>query len=261
MDFCCWPVHILSSHSYSELALDPNRVEEGNQTDARIDHFDVKENNHDNQESTTKQSRGQKVKAIVQHSTQQIVELAKYDNESKRILKLAIPFMTNNIIKTTADLVLLAIISQNLGTDSMIAFAMVEVIVGVSTSFMMGWIETVNSLGAMAYGAENYELVGQHLQSAILVFVMCQIPTAMIGGFSMYRIILLFGFTENTAQIASDYVWVFCANEIMFGILQAFIDFLGLIDREQLGMVFSCCCDLSMVTLSAIVLTLPRVQP
>lgn len=238
--------------------LDANRVEEGNQTAAPMDHFELEgnddDNNNNNGESSSKQSRSQKMKAIVQYSTHQIIELGKYDNESKRILKLAIPFMTNNIIKTTADLVLLAIISQNLGTDSMIAFAMVEVIVGVSTSFMMGWIESVNSLGAMAYGAENYELVGQHLQSAILVFVMCQIPTAMIWGFSMYRIILLFGFTENTAQIASDYVWVFCANEIMFGILQAFIDFLGLIDREQLGMVFSCCCDLSMVGLSAIVL-------
>jgi Na+-driven multidrug efflux pump len=70
----------------------------------------------------------------------------------------------------------------------------------------------------------------------------------------MYSIILLFGFDEDTAQIAASYVWVFCANQIMFGILQAFIDFLGLIDREQLGMVFSCSCDVGKVALSAIVL-------
>lgn len=238
-----------------EVALETNQVEEGNQKSTPMHHFEMEEDDgDDNNQDSTKQSKSQRMKAIIHVSGQLVVELAKYDNESKRILKLAIPFMTNNIVKTTADLALLAIISQNLGTDSMIAFAMVEVIVGISTSFMMGWIETVNSLGAMAYGAENYELVGQYLQSAILVFVIFQIPTALIWGFSMYKIILLFGFTENAAQIASDYVWVFCANEIMSGIFQAFVDFLGLIDREQLGMVFSCCCDLSQLALAAIVL-------
>jgi Na+-driven multidrug efflux pump len=40
----------------------------------------------------------------------------------------------------------------------------------------------------------------------------------------------------------------------MFGILQAFIDFLGVIDMEQLGMFFSCSCDVCKVVLSAIVL-------
>lgn len=235
---------------------DVTRDEDGNESvEIQMDHFEMEETTDDNnQEISTKQSRAKKMKAVAHTAALKVIELGKYDNESKRILKLAIPFMTNNIMKTTADLVLLAIISQNLGTDPMIAFAMVEVIVGVSTSFMMGWIETVNSLGAMAYGAENYELVGQYLQSAIIVFVTCQIPMTIIWGFSMYSIILLFGFTENTAQIASDYVWVYCANMTMFGILQAFIDFLGLIDEEQLGMVFSCCSDLSKVALSALVL-------
>ncbi|KAL3784819.1 hypothetical protein HJC23_013859 [Cyclotella cryptica] len=213
------------------------------------DNVDINNDNDNNQEN-----RGNQNKGIIRPLGQYIITLAKYDNESQRILRLAIPFMTNNLIKTLSDLILLAIISQSLGTDSMIAFAMVEVIVGVSSSFMMGWIETVNSLGAMAQGAENYELVGKYLQIAILTYVICEVPMAFIWGFSMHNIILLFGFDENTANISKGYVWVFMADRIMFGILQAFIDFLGLIDRERLGMVFSCSCDLSKVALVAIVL-------
>ena len=238
----------------SEVSLDDHLHQQKNS--APTDHFEIdgSDDNDTEQHAKIKGSSGRKMISLIKSATGQTIELAKYDNESKRILKLAIPFMTNNIIKTTADLVLLAIVSQNLGTDSMIAFAMVEVVVGISNSFMYGWIETINSLGAMAYGAENYELVGQHLQSAVILYVMCEIPISIIWGFSIHSIILLFGFNENTAVIASGYVWVYCANEIMFGIFQAFIDFLGLIDREQLGMVFSCLCDVSMVVLSAIVL-------
>ena len=155
--------------------------------------------------SSTRRQRARKVVAFT-------LELGKYDNESKRILRLAIPFMTNNLIKTIADLACLAVISQYLGTDPMIAYAMVEVIVGVSSAFMMGWIETVNSLGAMAQGAENLELVGQYLQIAIIVYVICQIPTALIWGFSMHKIILLFGFSETAATIAGQYVWCYVSS-------------------------------------------------
>ena len=44
------------------------------------------------------------------------------------------------------------------------------------------------------------------------------------------------------------------ADQIMFGIFQSFIDFLGLIDREQLGMVFSCSRDFGKIALVVIVL-------
>lgn len=230
-----------------------SRDELGNENiGVSLESFEIEQ--ADRQESTKKQSGVKQMKGMMHSGLMKTIELAKYDNESKRIMKLALPFMMNNIVKTVGELALLAIISQNLGTNPMIAFAMVEVIVGVSSSFMMGWIETINSLGAMAHGAENYELVGQHVQSAILVFVACQIPTALVWGFSIYSIILLFGFDEESAQIASHYVWVFCANEIMDGILQALIDFLGLIDREQLGMVFSCSRDLSQLLLCSIVI-------
>jgi Na+-driven multidrug efflux pump len=213
-------------------------VESSSHTSHSNNHDD---NNNDNDNQGT-------IRSLIQY----IIKLAKYDNESQRILHLAIPFMTNSFMKTLADLILLAIVSQSLGTDSMIAYAMVEVVVGVSSSFMMGWIETINSLGAMAQGAGNYELVGKHIQIAILAYVICQVSTAFIWGFSMHSIMLLFGFDENTANISKGYVWVYIADRIMFGIFQAFIDFLGLIDRERLGMVFSCFCNLSKVALVAI---------
>ena len=52
--------------------------------------------------------------------------IIKYDNETKRILRLAIPFTFSAIASTMADLVIVGIISQNLGTDSMVAFAMTD---------------------------------------------------------------------------------------------------------------------------------------
>ena len=62
--------------------------------------------------------------------------IARYDYETKRILNLAIPFTCSAIVETTSDLVILAIFSQYLGTDSAIAYAMVDIIVGIGSEFM-----------------------------------------------------------------------------------------------------------------------------
>ncbi|KAL7507207.1 hypothetical protein ACHAWX_005074 [Stephanocyclus meneghinianus] len=259
---------VMWRHAQNETQVHNGMIHEGRASVANIHQADIPRNinmepnshkaqgNNHNDDDNNHENRSHQNQGIIRSLIQYIIALAKYDNESQRILRLAIPFMTNNLIKTLADLILLAIISQSLGTDAMIAYAMVEVVVGVSSSFMMGWIETINSLGAMAQGAQNYELVGQHIQIAILAYVMCQVPTAFIWGFSMHSIMLLFGFDENAANISKSYVWVYMADRIMFGIFQAFIDFLGLIDRERLGMVFSCLCNLSKVALVVIKLKL-----
>lgn len=180
--------------------------------------------------------------------------LAKCDNESKRILRLAVPFMISNMAKTLGALLSLAFISQNLGTDAMVAFAMVEVIVGTSSSFLNGWIEAISSLGSQAYGAENYELLGQYVQVSFMVYTACQIPIACVWGFSMKSIILLFGFNQATADIASNFVWVWVAYDLMESLYVGFLDFLEVIGKETYTMIFYCtmaACEVGLVYLFA----------
>ena len=63
-----------------------------------------------------------------------------------------------------------------------IAYAITDVVCGISTSFMGGWVEAVSSLGSQAYGAGNYTLVGQYVQTSCLGFVLCEIPMAFVWG-------------------------------------------------------------------------------
>jgi hypothetical protein len=95
-----------------------------------------------------------------------VLSIAKFDNEAKRILSLVIPFTFSAIVYNASELFVLAIISHSLGTDEMVAYAMVGLTVGVSSSFMGGWIEAISSLGSMAYGARNYKLTGHYLQKS-----------------------------------------------------------------------------------------------
>ena len=54
-----------------------------------------------------------------------------------------------------------------------------DMVVGITSEFMRGWVETISSLGSMAYGARNYDLVGQYVQTTMMCYVLCQIPMAV----------------------------------------------------------------------------------
>ena len=67
------------------------------------------------------------------------------------------------MVGTGIDRVLLLICMATLGSDVTVACVMLDVIVNMSSSFTGGCIEAVSSLGSMAYGAENHDLVRQYV--------------------------------------------------------------------------------------------------
>jgi len=167
-------------------------------------------------------------------------KIIKYDNETKRLLHLAVPFTCSAIAETVASLIILAIISQNLGTDNMVAFAMTDVIVGISSSFMGGWIEAISSLGSMAYGAGNYELCGSYAQCAIIGYAVCEIPMFFTWRFLIGPILRLMGFDDAVIIIAQDYVWVTVAVNMVMGLNEGILDLLEVVEHERYANIMYC---------------------
>jgi MATE family multidrug resistance protein len=178
--------------------------------------------------------------STLQKTWKLIVSIIRYDNETHRLLRLAIPFTCYCVVITIAALILLGFISQYLGTDSMVAYTIVNLTVGTTSQFLKGFIEAVSSLGSMAFGTENYFFVGQYVQAAILLYLLCQTPFIFIWGRFMKEIILLFGFDESAADIASNFVWVALPLEIIKGIDECFYNFLSVIEYEAFATILAC---------------------
>ncbi|KAL3785641.1 hypothetical protein ACHAW5_007642 [Stephanodiscus triporus] len=159
-------------------------------------------------------------------------KVARYDRETKRILRLAIPFMFSAIAKTASELIIVAIISHTLGTNAMIAYTITYGLVGITFSFMGGWHEAVSSLASMAHGAENHELAGKYVQTACISYVLCEIPMGVIWIATMSKILLLLGFDDSVAMLGQDFVWVRVLINIMTGVDQCIIDFLAAVEYE-----------------------------
>ncbi|KAL7533831.1 hypothetical protein ACHAWF_004665, partial [Thalassiosira exigua] len=190
--------------------------------------------------------------AFVRERCRLLKSILRYDNETMRIIRLATPFTISAVIDTLSELIILSLIAQYLGTDSAVSYSMVSIVVGIGSSFMGGWVEAVSSLGSMAYGARNCELVGQYVQTACIVFFLCEIPFAIVLRLTIDKIMLLMGFSEAVAQISKDTVLVMVAMEMLEGINECIIDFLGVIEYEAYANTMFCISAMVDVGLVAI---------
>ena len=169
------------------------------------------------------------------------VSILKYDRESKRLLELAVPFTLASILYSVTDIIKIGIISQYLGTSAMIAYAIIDLTVGTSTALLGGCIEALTTLASMAFGAENYHAVGQYVQLATVCYTLGQIPFIFIWGYFMKDIVLLFGFNEETAELAARFVWVVLPEHISKeGVQNVLMELLEVTDHEVYASVFRC---------------------
>ena len=101
------------------------------------------------------------------------------DEETRRILRLFLPFTACALVENVTGLISFALVSRALGTNAIIAWIMVDTVMGTTSTFTGGSLETVTSLGSMAYGAGNYVLVGQYVKTSCLMYV-CALRTALV---------------------------------------------------------------------------------
>lgn len=131
--------------------IDPNETMRTTTTDSLCDEL---QNNEDDENINHRQRLSTCILSLRQ-SLQYCWKLARFDNEMKRILFLAISFTLSAFAYNAGNMVILAIISHYMGTDEVVAYCMVHLMVGVTSSFLGSWVDAISSLGIMAYGAKN----------------------------------------------------------------------------------------------------------
>ena len=168
------------------------------------------------------------------------MSVIRYDQETKQLVKLAVPFTLTSILQSATRLVQLGLISQYLGTTAAIAYAIVDLTVGTTTAILGGFTSALMTLASVAYGAENFHAAGQYVQLSAVSYVLGQIPFFFIWGFLMENIVFLFGFSEETASLAARYVWVVLPKDVSEGMKKTVMELLKVTDHEMYASVFDC---------------------
>lgn len=163
-----------------------------------------------------------------------LIELAEYDNETRRILKLSLPFTISAIMEAVLEAVTLALISQFIGTSAVAAYAVVDIVVGISSEFVGGIIDSEATLCSHAIGAGNNILAGQYFQLSVIIYVICQIPFVIIWSLFVDDVMKSWlHFDDHIADLAQDFARVAIWNDIVTGLAEAYHGLLEVSDHEN----------------------------
>ena len=149
--------------------------------------------------------------------------LFKFDEETMRIIRLAVPITATGLIDTISDIVVLGIISLQLGTDVLSAYAVQETLLEITTEFSGGAVDAVTIVASQAFGAGNDYLVGQFVQLCSFAYVIFQIPFILLWTFGTYDIMLWIGFDEHIAQMAQSYARYSVWRDTIIGVSEVIV--------------------------------------
>ena len=184
----------------------------------------------------------------------------RFDKETKKILKLAIPYTITSFTSSTISNVALALIGRKIGTKEMGAYALVQVLVGLTDDFLQGPLYATTALAAQSVGAGNTFLAGQYIQIAIVIYLLLNIPGVWFWWNYMYDIILYLEWgDEETATLAQDFIYIYIWSYIFGALSSGVWQLLEVADHAQTGAIISFLWSLVNVAVVWVVVT--RKQP
>jgi Na+-driven multidrug efflux pump len=162
------------------------------------------------------------------------------NKETLKILKLAIPYTISALASSSLSNICLILVSKHIGTKAVTAYALVQILAGLSDGVLQGPIYACTTLCAHAVGAGNCFLAGQYIQLAIIMYLLFNIPVVYFWWNYMYDIILYLEWGDKaTAALAQEFIRVYIWSYLLGGISSSVWQLLEVADHTIAGTLMS----------------------
>lgn len=165
-----------------------------------------------------------------------LLDVATWDRDMERILKLAIPFSVSAVFSGVFETIRIALVAHFIGTDAVAAYTIVLLILGLTEEFFGGFALTAASLCSHAFGNHNYRLAGQYVQISSVLYTLCTIPNVLVWFFLTGDAVRLFGFNEATVEMAQEYARFCVVAQWFEGLDESYGSLLAVIGHERFTM-------------------------
>jgi hypothetical protein len=187
-----------------------------------------------------------------------ILELARPTDESKRVIKTALPLSIGATSEAIFRLVTASFISQYLGSQSMIAYLLVGLFVRLTSEELTGAIiDALSSfLEPTLFSTESNGayLSGQYIQVAMLLQLVLGIPLLVLWALTMNPVINWLVQSPSVALIAEEYTRIAVVGYIFQSISRTFTAVFHICGHEHFESVIDIVTStLQMVAIACVV--------
>eukprot|EP00588_Corethron_pennatum_P012362 CAMPEP_0194271156 /NCGR_PEP_ID=MMETSP0169-20130528/5015_1 /TAXON_ID=218684 /ORGANISM="Corethron pennatum, Strain L29A3" /LENGTH=559 /DNA_ID=CAMNT_0039013441 /DNA_START=61 /DNA_END=1737 /DNA_ORIENTATION=+ len=153
---------------------------------------------------------------------QTLRRVVKFDEESRKILKISVPSTFSTISESLLDAIVTAMVSAEIGANAYIAYTMVSLFLDITDTFIGGIKDAESVLTAQAVGMENYFLAGQYFQLSTIIYIIIAIPSYGMWVFIAEWTLFKLNMGEEIAQIGGGYIRIAVVSQFVNGIAGAF---------------------------------------
>jgi len=168
-----------------------------------------------------------------------LMNILRVDKETKKIMGLATPFTVSALSTSICSNGCLILVSRFVGTKAAAAYAIVQVLVGLSDGVLRGPVSACTSLCAHAVGAGNSDLAGEYIQLAITFYMLFNIPVIIGWYIYMYDVVLYLEWGDiDTAKLASAFVRVYIFSYLFSAVSTSLWQLLEITNHAVVGTIF-----------------------
>ena len=171
-------------------------------------------------------------------SWDRLLVVAEWDYESKRIGKLAVPFISQALVEGICEAVRVAIVGKLISTPALSAYVVVDLMVGLTVQFLSGFQQALATLCSHAVGSERKQLAGQYVQIATICYAICFVPIFVCWSIFAGDTIRWLGFDDETVTIGHDYALLYLFAKFLRGISNSVHGLLDTIELESYSTAF-----------------------
>ena len=130
----------------------------------------------------------------------------RFDKESRKIAKIAVPTTVETMIGTTLSAVQLAFISKYLGSDALAVFGIVGLAMSLTEIIGAGIGAAEEIMVAQSIGAGDYYRAGSIVQLTVCLYMLLAIPVYSFWIYFIHDFALYFELGDAVAELAKAYI-------------------------------------------------------
>ena len=142
-------------------------------------------------------------------------DMARPDENMAQINKTAAPWILQRISNDVHKIIVVALLSQFVGNDAMLAYVAVELVLGIFSSLSAGIYSASYRHASIAVNAGDNFLAGQYCRISIFYTFLAGIPTVAFAILFMDEVLALLGFSAHVVDIAHSYSFVWAISNIV----------------------------------------------
>jgi len=161
-----------------------------------------------------------------------LIDLAQPDSETRRILKLGIPFTLAVVLESIFEIVEVALVGRFVSTEALTAYALTDLLGGTTGEFIGGLYDAAMTVCPHAIGTGNNYLCGQYIQITVWLYVFALIPECLFWWYYMDDLVVWFGLSQEVGDMAQAYTRVAMFGEIIGELADIFHGLLEVTEHE-----------------------------